>query len=223
MSNSNLKNIIIVIAILATCFFWYQSCNKSAQLSDFKEQVSQFQLKEKSFVVQRKADSSQIATQSQTIFSLKDANAQGLIEIEKWKNIKSQVIVTTTTIIDSIIIPIDTAKLLQMLDDGYCLQLPYDFNKKDKWYTIAGFINEKAMNFSTISFTDTIKCTVGDEKRGWLRQPAKIVKVELKNPHAVITGMSNIVIENPKKLYQKNGFWYAVGVASGILLIHFTK
>ncbi len=223
MSKNSIKNIIFVLAIIAAIFFCYQSCNKGSQLSDFKNQISQFTLKEKAFIVQRKADSSQIVIQNQTILSQKDAMNQGLLDIEKWKSIKSQVTVITNTIIDSIIIPIDTAKLLQLLDNELCLMLPYDFNKKDKWYTIAGFIDEKAMHFSTISFPDTIKYTIGDEKRGFLKQPAKIVKVEFANPHVVITGMSNIVIENPKKLVQKNGFWYAVGLASGIVLVHFVK
>lgn len=97
----------LVVLLVAVLLLVWKSCNTKAQLSAYKEQMQKFELGEQKFITTINNKGERINEQEQLILSQKDAIAHNVLELENLKKVKSQVIVRTNTIIDSVIIPFD--------------------------------------------------------------------------------------------------------------------
>ena len=101
----------LVVLLVAVILLVWDGCSKSAQLSLFKKRVSNLNLKAQVFNETIGKDKLRIAEQQQIILSQEDAINNGILMINDFNNIESQVRVETRTQIDSVFIPFERVKI----------------------------------------------------------------------------------------------------------------
>ena len=153
-----MKNKITIadLVILLLLVIW-KGCQLKADHDNLLNQVSSLQTGEKFYKTKVLADSSTIASQTQTILSQDEAIKLGLLKLEgDIKKVQSQVRQGQTINIDSVPIPFvpdnfaDTSGWMVRLRQGdsskatldsllaNSIIIPKKFSLKDKWYSIDG-------------------------------------------------------------------------------------
>jgi hypothetical protein len=204
---SKLKNNALTICIIILFILIWQLFSANERLRDYKSQVIKFKDGEQVFVEKLNENGEKIAEQEQVILSQKDAIALNLLVIEDLKKVKSQVTVRTITKIDSIYVT------------GLpFLKLPTKFGVEDEWYSIYSTINTKGMWIDSLSLYNRQTITLGMKSNGFFKAPTPSVLVKNENPYVNVSSLKNIVIRNDTRFYDKKGFWYGLGVGTGILI-----
>ena len=207
--------LLLIVILLMVCGYY----NSRAELSDFKNQMSKFELKEQKYLETISENGNRIVEQEQIILSQTGAINNNLLEIKRLKEIKSQVIVNTITQIDSVFVPfvMDSTSNDTLGLDNYII-IPKRFSLAEKWYSINGSINKTGLLIDTLNFNNELSLTIGSKSQGLFKKPKPIVLVEYSNPYVSTTSMQNIVIKNELRFYDKKSFWFGVGVGTGVLL-----
>ena len=215
-----LKQHTLTIILLLLAFFIWQTMSMNSKLQDYKNQVVKFKKGEQVFVEKLNNKGEKIAEQEQIILSQSDAIAHNLLEIETIKKINSQVQVQTITKIDSVFIPIiDTVERVIYDTTGLALlKLPTKFGLNNEWYSLYSTINTDGMFIDSLSLYNKQTITFGLKSNGFLKKPTPSLVVKNENPYVNVNSMSNIVIKNDIRFYDKKGFWYGLGVGTGILI-----
>ena len=215
-----LKQHTLTIILLLLAFFIWQTMSMNSKLQDYKNQVVKFKNGEQVFVEKLNNKGEKIAEQEQIILSQSDAIAHNLLEIETLKKINSQVQVQTITKIDSVFIPIiDTVERVIYDTTGLALlKLPTKFGLNNEWYSLYSTINTDGMFIDSLSLYNKQTITFGLKSNGFLKKPTPSLVVKNENPYVNVNSMSNIVIKNDIRFYDKKGFWYGLGVGTGILI-----
>lgn len=207
--------LLLLVILLLVCGYYYSR----AELSDFKDQMLKFDLKEQKYLETIGENGERIVEQDQIILTQKDAISHNLLEIKRLKKIKSQVVINTITKIDSVFVPyvMDSTNTDTLRADNYII-IPKKFSLTDNWYSINGSIFKEGLLIDTLSFNNEMTLTIGNKSTGFLRKTQPIVLVEYSNPYVNTTSMQNIIIKDELRFYDKKGFWYGVGVGTGILI-----
>ena len=202
------------------CFFIWQTFSANSRLQDYKNQVIKLKDGEQLFIEKLNEKGEKIAEQDQIILTQKDAIAHNLLEISNLKKIKSQVKIQTITKIDSIYIPvIDTVDRIVYDTTGLALlKLPTKFGLESEWYSIFSTINKNGMLLDSLSLYNRQIITIGMKSNGIFKSPTPSVVVKNENPYVNINSMNNVVIKNNTRFYDKKGFWFGVGVGTGVLI-----
>ena len=202
------------------CFFIWQTFSANSRLQDYKNQVIKLKDGEQLFIEKLNEKGEKIAEQDQIILTQKDAIAHNLLEISNLKKIKSQVKIQTITKIDSIYIPvIDTVDRIVYDTTGLALlKLPTKFGLESEWYSIFSTINKNGMLLDSLSLYNRQIITIGMRSNGIFKSPTPSVVVKNENPYVNINSMNNVVIKNNTRFYDKKGFWFGVGVGTGVLI-----
>lgn len=204
--------LLLIIALLVCGYY-----NSRAELSDYKNQILKFDLKEQKFLQTINEDGKFLAEQEQIILSQKDAIANNLLEISKLKKIKSQVIVSTITQIDSVFVPfiVDSTITDTIRSDNYII-IPKKFSLDDKWYSIKGNILKNGLLIDTLSFNNQLTLTIGNKSQGLFKKTKPVVLIEYSNPYVKTRTMQNIIIKDDLRFYDKKSFWFGFGFIGGI-------
>jgi len=217
---SKLKKHALLICIFMLCFFIWQTFSANSRLQDYKNQVIKLKDGEQLFIEKLNEKGEKIAEQDQIILTQKDAIAHNLLEISNLKKIKSQVKIQTITKIDSVYIPvIDTVDRIVYDTTGLALlKLPTKFGLESEWYSIFSTINKNGMLLDSLSLYNRQIITIGMKSNGIFKSPTPSVVVKNENPYVNINSMNNVVIKNDTRFYDKKGFWFGVGVGTGVLI-----
>lgn len=201
-------------------FFVWQTFSVNSKLRDYKNQVIKLKDGEQLFIEKLNEKGEKIAEQDQVILTQKDAIAHNLLEIETLKKIKSQVKIKTITKIDSVYIPVlDTIERIIYDTTGIALlKLPTKFGLENEWYSIFSTINKNGMLLDSLSIYNRQIITIGMKSNGIFKSPTPSVVVKNENPYVNVNSLNNVVIKNDTRFYDKKGFWYGVGVGTGILI-----
>ncbi len=216
--------LVIVLLLLCVCLLVCGYISSLAELSHFKKQVGKLEFDKQRYEETIAEDGKRIVEQEQLILSQKDAIALNILEIERLKKVKSQVVVNTITQVDSVFIPFtESDTILVALNDtidstGTYLRVPTPFAVNTEWYGINGLVTGQGVNLDSLFFMNKQKITIGSKSQGLLKKPKPIVLIENENPYVQTTGMQNIVIENELKWYEKKALWFGVGVSVGVLV-----
>jgi len=213
-----LKKHALLICILLLSFFIWQSFSANSRLQDYKNQVIKFKDGEQVFIEKLNDNGEKLAQQDQVILSQKDAISHNLLEIETLKKIKSQVKIQTVTRIDSVYVPVlDTIERVIYDTSGFAfLKLPTKFGLDNEWYSIYSTINTNGMLLDSLSLFNRQIITIGMKSNGFLKSPSPVVIVKNENPYVSVNSMNNVIIKDNTRFYDKKGFWYGFGVASGL-------
>ena len=207
--------LLLVVMLLLVC----SNYNSRAELSDFKKQMLKFELSEQKYLETIDENGIRIVEQEQIILSQEDAINNNLLEIDRLKKIKSQVVINTITQIDSVFVPflVDSLSNDTISSNNYII-IPKRFALSREWYNISGKIQKTGLLIDTLSFNNELSLTIGNKSQGLFKKPKPIVLVEYSNPYVKTQSMQNIIIKNELKFYDKKSFWYGLGVGTGILI-----
>ena len=213
-------NKILLVCLTLVFILVSQLLSTNAKLNDFKKQVIKFKDGEQYFIQKLNNNGERIAEQDQIILSQKDAIANNLLVIEDLKKVKSQVTIKTITKIDSIFVPIiDTVDRIVFDGQGLAfLKLPTKFGIEEEWYSLYSTINNKGMWIDSLSLYNRQSITLGLKSNGIFKSPTPTVTVKNENPFVDVNSLKNVVIKNDTRFYDKKGFWYGIGVGTGILI-----
>lgn len=226
----NMKNYIILALAIVAAMLFIRSCSAEREAKRLVAQLSEYRIKEKSFESKRLADSSTIATQSQTILTQSEAIKLGLLELEdKMKKVQSQVKVKTETVIAEKPVPfipdgwVDTTGLVRD-DKGNVIRqdsvaVPQRFKLDEKWFAIDGYVKKSGLMIDSLKIPNKTLVTVGYRKTGFLNLSKEaVVQVKNENPYVGVSGMDNVVIKNKKPFWKSPLFTILVGAAAGYYL-----
>jgi hypothetical protein len=224
--------IIIGLIIVILLSFW-KGCQFKRDRDNLLNQVSQYQIAEKSFKVKILKDSSTIATQSQTILTIDEALRLGILKLDgEIKKAQSQVRYVQKIKIDSVLVPysnVDTSiwtlKKTDNCEEKYdsllanSVIVPRDFSAEKKWFSINGKIKKDGVLVDSLKLENESSVTIGYKRSGflWLKKEP-IVEVKNTNPYLQVTKMNNVIIKKNKRLLDSPILWLGLGVIGGIFL-----
>lgn len=212
------QNFVIVALILAIVLLVCGYCEKKGQLTYLEKQFSKFKLKKQDFKVIVNKDKEKLIQQEQLILTLQQAKNLNVIDSKDWKNTQSRIEFVTQTRIDTIFIAFtDTLRINDTIyskSDFDCLK---HFNLSDKFFYINGNVLENGIKIDSLSFPNIATITIGEKRQGIFRKSLPIVQIKNSNPYIQPIDLSNVVINNKKKTYQKNSFWFTIGTSLGFL------
>lgn len=205
-----------------------RECKRSIEKDDLLRQLSQYQLREKQFEVERGKDSSTIAYQEQTLLTMAEANKLGLLEMDKkMKSLQSQVKQRSEVQIVEKPVPFipdgfaDTTGLVRN-EKGEVVRrdsvaVGTQFKIAEKWVMLKGYVQKTGIMIDTLTIPNKTVVNVGYKKSGFLNLGKQaVVSVKNENPYVNVTGLDNVVIRNKKKFYQSPLFAIGVGVLIGL-------
>lgn len=213
---------ILGLLIIVIGFLVWDGCNSRKQLTDFENQMAQYNVKEQGFKVTINEQGQKIAEQRQIILTKEQAVQQGLIENTRLKKIKSQVKIITRTKIEKEFIPFNDYDLFDdTWDEEKLISVPKPFKMLNEWYWIGGRIIKKGIEIDSIQFFNRMTITIGDKKlkgfKNILKRRIPTVEIINESPYVSIDGLQNVVIKNkPKKWYQTTAFKVMVGFGLGV-------
>ena len=210
------KTLVIVLLLLGIALLVCGYTSSRAELSHFKAQVSKLEFSEQVFEETINESGKIIVEQEQLILSQKDAISLKILEIDRLKKVKSQVIVSTITQIDSVFIPFE--ELSDSIPATEFIYVPKEFSLNTEWYSIKGSVLSSGVNLDSLSFMNKMKLTIGSKSQGLFKKPKPIVLLENENPYVKTIGLQNIVISNELKWYEKKSLWFGLGISTGILV-----
>lgn len=212
------KHKAFLICIFLLGLFIWQAFAAHSQLKDYKNQIVKFKDGEQVFIEKLNEKGERIAEQDQVILTQKDAIAHNLLEIDKLKSVNSQVKIRTITKIDSVFVPIiDTVERIVIDTTGVALlRLPTKFGLENEWYSLYTTVNTEGMMIDSLSLFNRQVVTIGFESNGILKAPTPKVIVTNENPYVSINSLSNIVVKNELKWYEKKAVWGGIGFVGGL-------
>lgn len=212
------QNFVIVALILAIVLLVCGYCEKREQLTYLEKQFSKFELKKQDFKVIVNKDKEKLIQQEQLILTLQQAKNLNVIDSKDWKNTQSRIEFVTQTRIDTIFIAFnDTLRINDTIYSKSNFDCLKHFNLSDKFFYINGNVLENGIKIDSLSFPNIATITIGEKRQGIFKKSLPIIEIKNSNPYIKTIDLSNVVINNKKKTYQKNSFWFTIGTSLGFL------
>jgi hypothetical protein len=192
----------------------WDGCSKDAQLALFKKRVSNLNLKAQVFNETIGSDKRRMAEQQQIILSQNDAIDNGILTMNKFKSVQSQVRVETRTQIDSVFIPFETIKsdtqiVYQCVDRKFKLVTDE--------YGIFGLTKQEGVLLDSLYFDGGLAITIGTKSAGFLKKAEPVVEVQYTNPYIKTKSMQNVIIQEDLKWYDRKRNWFGIGIGFGLV------
>jgi len=211
------KKVIMWLLIILVAILSYYAIGQNGRFNDYKKQMSLFELKEQKYLETIDENGSRLIEQQQIIMSQDDAIASGLLQIEKLKEVNSQVSVVTNTIIDTIVVShVDT--VVQEINGNTYLKLPQQYTFNDEFMNFKAEINKVGLSVDNITIFNETTVTIGKEKQGLFKPLKPVVKIKNTNPYMNTMSVQNVVIEKKTNLIHDKRAWGVVGIFIGLAL-----
>lgn len=211
----NFTRLSLVVLIIVIILLVWDGCSKNAQLSVFKENVIKLKYKTDLFKETIAKNNNRIAKQEQIILNQNDAIDNGILDMNEFKNIQSQVRVETRMQIDSIFIPFETIKSdTQVVYQ--CSDRKFTLVTDD--YGIFGLTKQAGVLLDSLYFDGGLAITIGTKSAGFLKKAKPIVEVKYTNPYITTKSIQNIIIQEDLKWYDRNRNWFGMGIGMGAFL-----
>ncbi len=217
MKNVRLLQRLLIIALLFIVMLGLVTCygvlKDKANISEINDLQSELLDTKQRFVERIKQDSTREYSQRQLIAD-KDIAIKLLgEEAKRYSKIKT-VLKTDLVYVHDTILAEYTTKDTVYLGREFCHETQYD--------TICGKIDSLGVViYPHTTYIGGMSVVVANEKKGFFKlKSTPVVNVSFSNPNVRITGMSNVVVKQPKP---KRLAWLisglAVGLTGGILLM----
>lgn len=205
--------LLIVILGLGTCYGYLKDKANSAEINDLQ---SELLATDQRFITRIKDDSTRQYIQDQLISSERNARILAEDEAKGFKRISQVTKLQLKVVHDTILATYtDTDTIYKAVPIGT------EFAYETKWDTIQGKVDSTGIEITkNVTNLGELTTIVGYKKQGFLKKSKPVVMVTTENPSVRITGMSNVVVKQPKP---KRLAWLlsgiAVGLTGGILLM----
>lgn len=217
--------IVFLTAGLIILFLLVDRCNIKADNTRVISQLSEYQLKEKSFTVKRLHDSSTIVEQNQTILTQKEAIKLGLASLDnKMKQLQAQIRERSEIVLVDKLVPfipsgwIDTTGLVRneageiIRTDS--LSVPQEFQLNERWFRINGYVSKVGVNIDSLVIPNKTVMSIG-YKGGFLKKREAIVSITNENPYVNVIGLDNVVIKERRNILRNPLIMIPIGVVIG--------
>lgn len=169
-----------------------------------------------------------ISTQDQTIATLDNAIALGLIRESELKannlklvqsNVRLTEQLTAAGLAGQYDTPPEIIYITVAGEKTPSLRLPTSFGYKDTWLSIRTSIDTLGNAiYDSILVISKPTIWVGIEKTGLFKKDKPVVIYRNENPYFTTVAMTNVVIEDKKKWYKTRGFAFGAGFVGGTIL-----
>lgn len=202
-----IKNIIIAILSVLLLILGISVYFNYKKLTEYENQIASIGLKEQTFINVTDKSGDTISQQKQLILTPKQADKLDLIKDTDLKDISSQIQIKTVTKIDSIFIP------YKVYDTIY-----KSFDLKNEFYSLGGKVDKNGVILDSFNIFNKTSVTVGMKSKGIFKKPEPIVTIKHNNPYIKTKGLSNIIIKDEQKWYDRKLFWFGTGIISGVTI-----
>lgn len=208
-----LKNLAIVVLGIVVFGLSIKSCSKDIEIKELKLDYADI---EQRFIEKIKIDSTRSYQQDQLISLERNARILAEDEAKGFKRISQVTKLQLKVVHDTILATYtDTDTIYKAVPIGT------EFAYETKWDTIQGKVDSTGIEITkNVTNLGELTTIVGYKKQGFLKKSKPVVMVTTENPSVRITGMSNVVVKQPKP---KRLAWLlsglAVGLTGGILLM----
>jgi len=214
------KTLLVVLGCIIAFLVWLLY-GSQVRLYSYKNQVDKLEFNSQSFHQSLDNQGKLVAEQEQLILNQKDAIRLYGLEIKDLKKLKSKVVTVTKTVIDSVFIEFhDTLRVSDTIYPKGIIKVPKRFDLSNEHYSLNGLVLLEGLKVDSMAFNNKMKITIGDKKTGWFKKSKPIVKIENSNPYMGTLDMKNVIIEEEKKFYQKNTFWFGLGALGTLILLN---
>lgn len=201
------KNLIIITLSIALFISIYSFANKAISYSSLSGEFSHLNdtityLKDRNGLISAEKHSLQL-----TVDELKDLeliNKDLKRKIGRLNNLVNSTTVSTVTT-DTIVITLEDT-------------IGGTFFWEDSWLSINGAINKSRLSLG-YSLKSEYEVTTYWKRKGLFKRKELTVSVKDLNPNVTTTNIQSITIKkDPVKWYETRGFFFGVGIISGILI-----
>jgi hypothetical protein len=208
-----IMGLVIVILGLGTC---YGVMKERANSSLIKDLESELLAKDQRFIETIKIDSTRNYQQNQLISTERNARILAEDEAKRFKKISQVTKVNVKVVHDTILAEYTNTDTVYK-----AVPIGTEFSYETKWDTIQGKVDSTGIAITkNVTNLGELTTIVGYEKQGLFKKSKPVVLVTTENPLVRITGMSNVVVKQPKP---KRLGWLisgiAIGITGGILLM----
>jgi hypothetical protein len=208
-----IMGLVIVILGLGTC---YGVMKERANSSLIKDLESELLAKDQRFIETIKIDSTRNYQQNQLISTERNARILAEDEAKRFKKISQVTKVNVKVVHDTILAEYTNTDTVYK-----AVPIGTEFSYETKWDTIQGKVDSTGIAITkNVTNLGELTTIVGYEKQGLFKKSKPVVLVTTENPSVRITGMSNVVVKQPKP---KRLGWLisgiAIGITGGILLM----
>ena len=210
-----LLQIWVLVILLALLSIYAIGGNR--KYKQYQNQINKFALKEQAYLEEIDKNGNRLVEQEQIIMTQEQAISSGLLEIEKLKEVSSQVSVVTNTIIDTIVVShVDT--VIQEINGSSYLKLPQQYTFADEYLNFKANINKVGLSIDNITIFNETTITIGKERQGLFKPLKPVVKIKNTNTYMNTMDVQNVVIENKPDLLHDKRAWGVVGIIIGLAL-----
>jgi hypothetical protein len=210
--NVTTYSLIVIVALLSISLL-----ANNSKLSNYKSQMEKFTLENQSFKEELDNNGDIIIQQEQIILSQKDAISQNLLDINRLKEVSSQVNVVTNTIIDTIIVS-HTDTIVKYFNGGAYLKLPQEYNYNSEFINVNALVSENGLQLNSINIQNKASITIGFKSQGLFKPKMPVVDLYNSNPYIKTQSVGNVIIEKEDNFFTDKKTWGAVGVFIGLII-----
>tara|TARA_R110001632_G_scaffold193736_1_gene314718 strand:+ start:141 stop:788 length:648 start_codon:yes stop_codon:yes gene_type:complete len=210
--NVTTYSLIVIVALLSISLL-----ANNSKLSNYKSQMEKFTLENQSFKEELDNNGDIIIQQEQIILSQKDAISQNLLDINRLKEVSSQVNVVTNTIIDTIIVS-HTDTIVEYFNGGAYLKLPQEYNYNSEFINVNALVSENGLQLNSINIQNKASITIGFKSQGLFKPKMPVVDLYNSNPYIKTQSVGNVIIEKEDNFFTDKKTWGAVGVFIGLII-----
>jgi hypothetical protein len=218
----------LVIVILGLIAF-YGVMKERAARSEISDLQGELIDTKQRFIEKIKQDSTREYTQNQLLSTERNARILAEDEAKRFKKISQVTKVVVKVVKEPILAEYTNKPKVKDTSDHFtdignmvdCIPIGTEFAYQTKWDTIQGKVDSTGIQITkNVTNLGELTTIVGYEKQGLFKKSKPVVLVTTENPSVRITGMSNVVVKQPKP---KRLAWLisgiAVGITGGILLM----
>jgi hypothetical protein len=208
-----IMGLVIVILGFGTCYGVLKERANSSLIEDLEGELI---AKDQRFIEKIKQDSTREYTQNQLLSTERDARILAEDKAKRFKKISQVTKVNVKVVHDTILAEYTNTDTIYK-----AVPIGTEFSYETKWDTIQGKVDSTGIAITkNVTNLGELTTIVGYEKQGFLKKSKPVVLVTTENPSVRITGMSNVVVKQPKP---KRLAWLisgiAIGITGGILLM----
>lgn len=223
-----IKNTLIGVGVVLAVYFflqWRVANRDHAELQGLlNDTINHFEL-----VITDQGQ--EIAIQDQTVASLENAIAAGIITQEELrnKNLKQvdHIIKLERRILflDELVAEVDTPNVVTIdsvdcpdVDPGTYLKVPANFVYQDNWISFAGVIYGETVGLLGVSIKQETTVILGYQKTGLFKPLRPVVTIEDANPYVQTVALRNVTIRQKPPFYSRPWFHFLGGAVSMVVL-----
>ena len=211
------KSVIIWVLVILLALLSIYAIGGNRKYKQYQNQINKFALKEQAYLEEIDKNGNRLVEQEQIIMTQEQAISSGLLEIEKLKEVSSQVSVVTNTIIDTIVVShVDT--VIQEINGSSYLKLPQQYTFADEYLNFKANINKVGLSIDNITIFNETTITIGKERQGLFKPLKPVVKIKNTNTYMNTMDVQNVVIENKPDLLHDKRAWGVVGIIIGLAI-----